>query len=203
MTRNFKEALQHRRTYYSLSSGSPISDTQIQDIIDFAVTHVPSAFNSQSTRIVLLLGRHHKKVWEITKKVLKGIVPAAAFPETEAKINNCFEAGHGTILFFEDKNVVEQLQKTFPAYSDRFPVWSQHTNAMHQLAIWTMLEDAGLGVSLQHYNPLIDENVRKEWNIDEKWELIGQMPFGTPAGDPGEKEFKPLTDRIKVFQDED
>lgn len=200
MIRNFKEALQHRRTYYSLSAGSPVSDEQIQDIIDFAVTHVPSAFNSQSTRIVLLLGEQHKKVWEITKDVLKKIVPAEAFPETESKINHCFEAGHGTILFFEDKAVIEQLQATYPAYSDRFPVWSQHTNAMHQLAIWTMLEDAGLGVSLQHYNPLIDEDVRREWNLNEKWELVGQMPFGTPAGEPSEKEFKPLTDRIKVFK---
>lgn len=200
MVRNFKEALLHRRTYYSLSESSPVSDKEIQDIIDFAVTHVPSAFNSQSTRIVLLLGEQHKKVWEITKNVLRKIVPEKAFPETEAKINHCFEAGYGTILFFEDKAVIEQLQATFPAYSDRFPVWSQQTNAMHQLAIWTMLEDVGLGVSLQHYNPLIDEDVRKEWNLDAKWEMVGLMPFGTPAGEPGEKEFKPLKDRIKVFK---
>ena len=56
MTRDFKEALRHRRTYYHITDSSPISDEQIKEIIDFAVMNVPSAFNSQSTRIVLLLG---------------------------------------------------------------------------------------------------------------------------------------------------
>ena len=66
MTRDFKEALRHRRTYYHITNSSPISDEQIKEIIDFAVMNVPSAFNSQSTRIVLLLGKNHKKLWEIT-----------------------------------------------------------------------------------------------------------------------------------------
>ena len=61
MTRDFKEALRHRRTYYHITNSSPISDEQIKEIIDFAVMNVPSAFNSQSTRIVLLLGKNHKK----------------------------------------------------------------------------------------------------------------------------------------------
>ena len=70
MTRDFKEALRHRRTYYHITDSSPISDEQIKEIIDFAVMNVPSAFNSQSTRIVLLLGKNHKKLWEITKETL-------------------------------------------------------------------------------------------------------------------------------------
>ena len=61
MTRDFKEALRHRRTYYHITDSSPISDEQIKEIIDFAVMNVPSAFNSQSTRIVLLLGKNHKR----------------------------------------------------------------------------------------------------------------------------------------------
>ena len=71
---------------------------------------------------------------------------------------------------------------------------------MHQLAIWSMLEDKGLGASLQHYNPLIDEAVQKEWGISSTWELIAQMPFGTPTEQPGEKEIKPLEHRILVFK---
>ena len=61
MERNLKEALKHRRSYYALDSQSPISDEQIEEIIRFAVAHTPSAFNSQSTRLVLLLGEHHRK----------------------------------------------------------------------------------------------------------------------------------------------
>lgn len=70
---------------------------------------------------------------------------------------------------------------------------------MHQLAIWTMLEDMGLGASLQHYNPLIDEAVRSAWSLDPEWELVAQMPFGAPAGEPGPKEFQPLEGRVLVF----
>ena len=69
MARNFKEALRHRRSYYSITDSSPISDKAIREIIDFAIMQVPSAFNSQSTRIVLLLGKQHKRLWEITKEI--------------------------------------------------------------------------------------------------------------------------------------
>lgn len=200
MARNFKEALKHRRTHYQICNHSSISDEQIKEIIDFAVMNVPSAFNSQTTRIVLLLGSNHKKVWEITKDELRKIVPVDAFKATEEKINGAFEAGYGTILFFEDQAVVEGLQKQFPLYADNFPVWSQQTSAMHQLAIWTMLEDAGLGASLQHYNPLIDKDVANEWHINPNWKLIAEMPFGTPVKEPGEKQFAPLEERVLVFK---
>lgn len=200
MARDFKEALRHRRTYYHISDKSPISDEQIKEIIDFAVMNVPSAFNSQTTRIVLLLGKNHKRLWEIVKESLKRLISAEVYKASEEKIDGSLAAGYGTILFFEDKEVVAQLQDSFPTYHDKFPVWSQQTNAMHQLAIWTMLEDAGLGASLQHYNPLIDDTVNFEWHLNPKWELVAQMPFGTPVQEPGPKEIKPLDKRVMVFK---
>ena len=54
MERNLKDALQHRRSYYELTPESPIDDATIEEIICFAIRHIPSAFNSQSTRLVLL-----------------------------------------------------------------------------------------------------------------------------------------------------
>ena len=197
MARSFKEAIQHRRTHYGIGNNSPISDNEIHEIIKTAVTH---AFNSQSTRIVLLQGESHKKLWEIVKDTLRKIVPAEAYKATEAKIDNSFEAGYGTVLFFEDTAVVEGLQKQFPSYKENFPVWSQQTSAMHQFAVWTMLEDAGFGASLQHYNPLIDEAVAKQWHINPNWKLIAEMPFGTSTQEPGEKQFAPLEERILVFK---
>ena len=189
MARSFKEAIQHRRTHYGIGNNSPISDNEIHEIIKTAVTHVPSAFNSQSTRIVLLQGESHKKLWEIVKDTLRKIVPAEAYKATEAKIDNSFEAGYGTVLFFEDTAVVEGLQKQFPSYKENFPVWSQQTSAMHQFAVWTMLED-----------PLIDEAVAKQWHINPNWKLIAEMPFGTSTQEPGEKQFAPLEERILVFK---
>jgi len=200
MQKSFKDVLKHRRSYYSITNQSPISDEEIERIINFAVTHVPSAFNSQSTRVVLLLGENHKKLWEIVKDAIRKIVTPEAFKNTESKIDNCFESGYGTVLFFEDQYVVQTLQDTFVSYKDNFPGWSLQTSAMHQLAIWSMLEDAGFGASLQHYNPLIDEAVAKQWHINPNWKLIAEMPFGTSTQEPGEKQFAPLEERILVFK---
>lgn len=199
MKKSFDEALKHRRTYYSITNQSPVSDKEIEDIINFAVTNVPSAFNSQSTRVVLLLGENHKKLWNIVKDALRKIVSPDAFKATEAKINHSFASGYGTVLFFEDQSVVKTLQNQFDAYKDNFPGWSLQTSAMHQLTIWTMLEEVGFGASLQHYNPLIDEEVRHAWNLPDHWHLIAEMPFGVPVQEPGTKEFQALDSRVKVF----
>lgn len=200
MKKTFEKALEHRRTYYSIGNDSPVADEEIIHVIRVAVKNVPSAFNSQSTRIVLLLGNEHKKLWNIVKDTLKQHVPAQAFAQTEAKIDGCFASGYGTILYFEDTAVVKKLQEAFPLYKDNFPTWSQQTSAMHQFAIWTMLDDLDLGASLQHYNPLIDEEVRNVWGLPEEWMLIAEMPFGKTLASPGEKTFEDLGNRVKIFR---
>ena len=172
------DAIKHRRTYYALKNESPISNDELRQIIEQSVKYVPSAFNSQSTRLVVLIGDKHRKVWELTKDVLRGMVSPENFPATENKINTAFESGYGTVLYYEDQAVVRGLQEQFPAYADNFPVWSEHTNAMHQLTIWTALEEVGFGASLQHYNPIIDDSLAKEFNINPDWKLRAQMPFG-------------------------
>lgn len=195
----FHEALQQRRSYYALRPESPVSDTQIEETLRFALLHVPSAYNSQSTRLVLLLHNEHAAFWQIVLHTLEAITPADRFPRTRTKIENAFASGYGTVLFYEEEEVVQRLQRENPTYADNFPVWAQHTSAMHQLAIWTMLEELGFGASLQHYNPLIDKEVQKHWQLPASWRLIAQMPFGTPAEGPGEKSFEPIESRLRVF----
>lgn len=200
MERTCKEALRHRRSYYELTAESPVTDAQIEQIVRFAVKHIPSAFNSQSTRLVLLLHEHHETLWKIVKRTLRAFVPEEAFVRTEEKIDRGFASAYGTVLFYEDMAVVKLLQKNFPLYAGNFPVWSEHTSAMHQLAVWTMLEDAGFGASLQHYNPLIDKEVQKKWGLPSDWRLIAQMPFGLPAGEPQERSCEPVDARIRIFR---
>ena len=149
--------------------------------------------------MVLLLGKHHTRLWDITKEELRKIVPSEKFSPTEEKINS-FESGYGTILFFEDTSIVEYLQREFSTYKENFPIWSQQTNGMHQFVIWTALETEGYGVSLQHYNEIIEEKVKKKWNLPDNWKLVAQMPFGKPISEPGEKEYAPLEERIKIFK---
>lgn len=200
MERNLKEALKHRRSYYALGNQTPIPDDKIGEILDFAALHTPSAFNSQSSRMVLLLKEQHQRLWDIVRNTLKNRIPATAYASTEAKINKSFAAGYGTVLFFEDTAIIKGLQKDFPSYKEKFPQWSQHTSGMHQLVVWTMLEDAGFGASLQHYNPLIDEEVLATWKLPATWELIAQMPFGSPLEPPQKKEYQPVGDSVRIFK---
>jgi uncharacterized protein len=92
----FLDAIKVRRSNYALTNRSPIPDSKIQEIINEAVLHVPSSFNSQSTRVVLLLKGEHEKLWDITTEVLKAIVPAEQFPKTEQKMGS-FKAAYGTV----------------------------------------------------------------------------------------------------------
>ncbi|MDQ8736824.1 nitroreductase family protein [Paenibacillus sp. LHD-38] len=195
----FLEAVKTRRTIYGISKESVISDEKIVEIVQDAVLHTPSAFNSQSARVVVLLGENHDKLWDITTNTLRAIVPADQFEPTEQKMG-AFKSGYGTVLFFEDKNVVNGLMESFPSYAQNFPIWSQHSSGMHQFVVWTALENEGFGASLQHYNPLIDEEVKKTWSLSDSWQLVAQMPFGKPTAAPGEKAFQPIEERVKVFK---
>jgi predicted oxidoreductase (fatty acid repression mutant protein) len=198
MTNDFLEALKKRRTQYSLGKTLPLSRDEVTDLIHKAVKHSPSSFNSQSSRVVTLFGAESDKLWEITKDELRKIVPAENFAATAAKLDS-FAAGAGTVLFFEDQDVVKGLQEQFPLYADNFPVWSEQASGMAQLAVWTALAQAGIGASLQHYNPVIDASVEASWNIPASWKLRAQMPFGSHEAEIGEKAFMDDAARFKVF----
>lgn len=199
MNKNFFEAIKERRSIYAIGKDSPISDERIKEIVEEVVKHVPSAFNSQTTRTVILLGESHDKLWNITMEALRKVVPADNFASTEEKINS-FKAGHGTVLFFEDFAIVEGLQKQFELYKDNFPVWATQTSGMMQFAVWTAFATEGLGASLQHYTEVIDNEVRKEFNIPNNWKMLAQMPFGNILAPAGEKTFTPIEDRVKVLK---
>lgn len=196
---NFYDAIKNRRSFYALSGETTVSDEKITEIIEYSLKYTPSAFNCQSARAVVLFGENHKRLWQLAMSELRKVVPAQSFAPTEEKINS-FAAGYGTVLYFNDTAVTNALCEQYPLYKDNFPVWAQQANGMLQFAVWTSLEMEGLGASLQHYNPLIDEAVKSNWKLPESWQLIGQMPFGKPAGQPGEKEFIPAKDRMLVFK---
>ena len=200
MDKSFFDVVKTRRTHYSISKESVISDERIQEIVSEAVNHTPSAFNSQSSRVGVLLGEQHDRLWDIVKAELKKIMPAENFQATEDKINGAFRSGYGSILFFEDMAVIEGLQKQFPLYKDAFPIFSHHSAGMLQFVVWTAFSDEGLGASLQHYNPVIDSAVKSAWNIPDSWKLLAQMPFGKPIAQPGKKEFQPIENRLKIFK---
>ncbi|UOO75884.1 nitroreductase family protein [Neisseria sp. Dent CA1/247] len=193
-----QQAAETRRSVYALNKNLPLPAAKVAEIVKHAVLHTPSSFNSQSTRVVVLFGAEHEKLWQFAEDALRDIVPAENFEPTKQKLD-MFKAAAGSVLFFEDQNVVKGLQERFPSYADNFPIWAEHADAMHQYAVWTTLAAAGIGANLQHYNPLIDNAVAQEWSVPANWTLRAQMVFGGIDAPAGEKAFEPLEGRLKVF----
>ncbi|OAT25864.1 nitroreductase family protein [Proteus myxofaciens] len=199
MSNAFTDLMKKRRTIYNLGNQLPISEDRVTAIIKEAVKESPTAFNSQTSRVVILFGEQHKKLWEITKNTLKKLVPAEAFSATEAKINS-FAAGAGSILYFEDTDIVKGLQEQFPLYADNFPIWSEQASGMAQLSVWTALAAENVGASLQHYNPIIDDEVHSTWDIPKTWKLRAQMIFGSIEQEAGEKNYMEDESRFRVYK---
>ncbi|WP_347255798.1 nitroreductase family protein [Brachymonas denitrificans] len=187
-----------RRTQYSLGKQLPISQADAGALIQEAIRQAPSAFNSQSSRAVILFGAQSVKFWELVKDALRPMVPAESFGATEKKLDS-FAAGAGTVLFYEDQDVVKGLQQQFAAYADNFPIWSEHSTGIAQFAVWTALAEAGIGASLQHYNPVVDDAAQKEWDIPASWKLRAQMPFGSNEAPIGDKPFMDDAQRFRVY----
>ena len=179
MGRTFLEAVAARRSYYSLGDSAVVDDNRVVELVDNILATMPSPFNVQSARIVMLFGDEHLALWDIVSNTLRAIVSEAKFGATKRRIDEAFRSGRGTVLFYEDRVALEGLKQKFPTYADKVDMWSEQCSGMHQFALWVALEDMGYGASLQHYNPLIDERVAKHWNLPPTWQLIAQMPFGT------------------------
>ena len=195
---NLIDAICKRRTYYALSGDTSIPASKIQELLEIALKHTPSAFNMQSARIVLLTGKAHERLWIHTLDALKETISPKQFMITSEKIDS-FMVAFGTVLFFEDENVIKQMKKQYPLYAEQFSVWASQANGMLQSNVWMLLEENGLGASLQHYNPLIDKKIQKEWNLPKHWQLVAQMPFGMPVNLPEPKTFIPIKERMKVY----
>jgi predicted oxidoreductase (fatty acid repression mutant protein) len=192
-------ALAARRSYYALRAKSPISDAKIRSILGRIMLDTPSAFNSQSTRIMVLLKQEHEKFWNIVKETLLKQIGEERFKQTGPKLDG-FKAGYGTVLFYEEASVISRLKENFPLYAEHFDSWSEQTSGMHTLMAWLVLEAEGFGANLQHYNPIIDDKVAVAFSVPPTWKLRGQLVFGARDIDtPPPKDKLPLEELVRVF----
>ncbi|HOW38216.1 MAG TPA: nitroreductase family protein [Candidatus Izemoplasmatales bacterium] len=194
----FLQALQSRRSVYALGSQALVADEVVGKKIQAVIEATPSAFNSQSQRVVLLWGDHHKQLWNLVLEALKKIVSEKQYPKTAAKIA-AFAAGRGTILFFDDQAVTKGLMADYPLYKENFAIWYQQQAGMLQSNIWVALAEFGYGASLQHYNELIADSVRQAFGLPAEWELLAQMPFGNVLQAPEAKEKQPIEERFRII----
>ena len=197
---SFQEAVTARRSIYKLGRNIPVLQSQIIAAVERMVKDSPSAFNMQSARIVVTMLDHHENVWHITKGELQKTLPADRFAVVEKKIDG-FAAAYGTILFFESSNMIKAMQDQISEYAANFPTWAMQANGMLQFAIWTALEDLGLGVNLQHYNSLIDQPIKQVFDLPDSWDLVAQMVFGEKLEEPKPIAKIPTGSRVKIFRE--
>lgn len=200
MSNQFLDLINKRRTIYAIGKNVEQSTEHLTDLIQNAIKQSPSSFNSQSSRAVILFNAEHEKFWGLVKDKLKSYAKdETSAAKTSAKMDS-FAAGVGTVLFFEDMDTVAGLQEQFPSYAENFPIWAEHSTAIAQFSVWSALHTDGVGASLQHYNPIVDEQVHAEWEVPAHWKLRAQLVFGSVEAEAGDKGYMDDAARFKVFK---
>ena len=201
MNTQLLDLMKKRRTIYELGKDVKISQADLYEYIKEVVRYTPSAFNSQPVRAVVLFNEQHDQLWDLTGEILKEKLEPDAFLRTKAKMET-FKQSFGSILFFTDMDVVK-------AYADNPKIatyqydeynWSEQAQGNAQFAVWTGLEENGLEVNIQHYNPLISAAVKAEFKLPSSWQLRAEMNFGSIEGNAKDKDFIDDETRFKLFQ---
>ncbi len=184
----FKNVIKNRRSIYALGTNSEYSIEEIVATIRETQKDVPSAFNSQTSRLVVLTGEANTKLWNLILDVQKEVLDQATW-DFMSPIMEGAKNGIGTVLFFEDRDAVAQM----PTQGQRTEAYKQNNSANSQYATWLALAEMNLGGSLQHFNvgyeQGFDKGIREMFDLPESYELVAQMPFGSVEQGAGEKEY--------------
>lgn len=197
METSILELFSKRHSFYDINNIITPDKKYITDVIKKCLELYPSSFNTQSARLMLLLNGEHQRFWNLVEVKLLNNSPKDKAEAIKKRINS-FAKGYGTILFFDDTDVVKELEKKMPLYAENFKNWSNQSNAILQFMIWSALADNNIGASMQHYNPLIDNVVKKTFNVPENWEFIAQMPFGGIAQAPAPHIFENIESKLII-----
>lgn len=193
-----KELVKNRRTQYAIGKNTDLTNEEIANRITEIVKDVPTAFNSQTSRIAIVFGEDSVKLWDLILDVQKDVLQGEMWDMMSGVMEGA-KNGVGTVLFFEDLDAVEKL----PVNGTRGEAYKQNNNANNQYATWLGLTELGLGGSLQHFNvgyeQGFDKSVKELLDLPERWELQAQMPFGSIEGEVAEKEYIADNERVRVI----
>ena len=192
------ESFELRRSIYSLGNSQVVSDSYLIDTVKACLKNCPTAFNSQTARLAILFAEYHHDFWKLVWNNLKVITPDDKIESARKRIAS-FDKAYGTILFFEDIEELEKLKNTYPMFANNMHDWTMQSNGMLQYMIWQTLAENDEGMSLQHYNELIEGKFNRWLKLPDEWKIIAQMPWGSIEKEADEKTFLPLEPRVKIF----
>lgn len=172
----FLDFVKSRRTYYSLSDKEVLPKDKVVEVVTESLRNSPSAFNSQTSRAIILFGQAHKTYWNET---IANALPDASKEAFAPRIAG-FAKASGTVLLFEDTAVLEKYQEGAPEpYKHLFPQWGDHSSGIAQVTAWTALEAFGFGANLQHFSVQhLKESVAKKVGAPDGWRPVAELVFG-------------------------
>ena len=85
-----------RRTHYQLTNESTVPDARIKELVAHTIKHVPSSFNSQTTRLVVVLKEKHEELWDAVMEIYKLQLPADKFEHAKGRMVG-FRKAYGTV----------------------------------------------------------------------------------------------------------
>jgi len=94
---SFVDAVTLRRSIYTLDKNLPISDTRVKELVETAMKHVPSSFDSQTTRLVVLLNADHDQFWDYVWEALQPHLHDADKKAASKQRIDGFRNGYGTV----------------------------------------------------------------------------------------------------------
>jgi len=195
---NLTELVKKRRSQYMIGNDTDLTNEEIVERITEIVRDVPSASNSQTTRVAFVFGDKNVELWDHILDVQKDVLQGDMWEMMSGVMEGAKNAV-GTILFFEDLEAVKEM----PTSPSRVEIYKQNNNANVQYAVWLALTEMNLGGSLQHmnvgYEQGFDKSVKELLGLPEHWEMQAQMPFGSIEGENGEKEYIADSERVVVI----
>lgn len=96
---SFTDAVVARRSIYMLDKNLPIPDSRVKDLVDTAMKHVPSAFDSQTTRLVILLHGEHDQFWDFVWEALQPHLRDEEKKKASKGRIDGFRNAYGTVSF--------------------------------------------------------------------------------------------------------
>jgi len=195
----FLDLLEKRRSIYTIGTNSDYTKEEITERIRDVMKQVPTAFNSQTTRVVVLFDEAKDKFWDHIYDVQKDVLEGDVWEMMSGTITGS-KNGIGTVLFFEDIDAVKQM----PAQGIRGEAYKQNNNANAQYAVWLALTEMDLGATLQHFNvgyeQGFDRGTKEMFDLPDSYEMLAQMPFGSIEQEAGEKDHIDPDEQVKVFE---
>lgn len=110
------KSLKARRTHYDINKELPVEEEKVFDLVKETTELVPDAFNMKSSKLIVVTGEKQDQLWDNIYDEFQGKVP-------REKIDG-FKNAYGTILYFYDRDVIEEVQSKFTTYADKFPNWA-------------------------------------------------------------------------------